>query len=368
MALWSSGWSVYASANDFALLFNECHMVRLPLVEHTDRSSFCVSRDRARTAGWPHFPRSYTMNTVTRIARPARSLLAISCFALAISGSATAATEHFQDLSIDVVGEGRPVLMIPGLNSGADTWRDTCAALQKDHVQCHLVQLPGFAGLAPSATAQDAFLDSMRDRLLAYVKARDLKQPVVVGHSLGGALALEMAIAKPDAIGPLVIVDSLPFFPAAVNPAATVESSQPMAEGMRTQMLASDEATYLKGAEASVATMAHAPAHVEKLKDWGRTSDRATTAQAMYELMTTDLRAQLSTIHSPTLVLGSWAAYKPFGATKESTAGIFRAQYAGLDGVDIEMSEGGYHFLMWDDPTWVLSNLREVLSAHPQAK
>lgn len=309
------------------------------------------------------------MNTTIRITRPARSLLAISCFAIiAIAGNATAATEHFQDLSIDVVGKGRPVLMIPGLSSGADTWRDTCASLQKDHVQCHLVQLPGFAGLAPSATAQDAFLDSMRDRLLAYVKARHLKQPVVVGHSLGGALALEMAIAAPDAVGPLVIVDSLPFFPAAGNPAATVESSRPMADGMRTQMRASDDATYQKGAEAAMATMAHDPVRLETLKNWGRKSDRGTTTQAMYELMTTDLRPQLPKIHSPTRVLGSWAAYKPYGSTKESTAGIFRAQYAGLDGVDIKMSEGGYHFLMWDDPTWVLSNIREVLAAHPHVK
>jgi pimeloyl-ACP methyl ester carboxylesterase len=306
------------------------------------------------------------MNTATRTSRPVRSLFVIAW--LAIAGNATAATERFQDLSIDVVGKGRPVLMIPGLNSGADTWRDTCAALQKDHVQCHLVQLPGFAGLAPSATAQEAFLDSMRDRLLAYMKARHLKQPVVVGHSLGGALALEMAIADPGAVGPLVIVDSLPFFPAAGNPVATVETARPMADGMRTQMRASDDATYLKGAEAAVTTMAHDPARVATLKGWGRTSDRATTTQAMYELMTTDLRPQMSKIHSPTRVLGSWAAYKPYGATKESTAAIFRAQYAGLDGVDIKMSEGGYHFLMWDDPTWVQSNIREVLAAHPQAK
>lgn len=306
------------------------------------------------------------MKTVTRKPRPVRSLLAIAC--LAIAGNATAATEHFQDLSIDVIGKGRPVLMIPGLNSGADTWRDTCAALQKDHVQCHLVNLPGFAGLAPSATAQAGFLDSMRDRILAYIKARHLQRPVVVGHSLGGALALEMAIAAPDAVGPLVIVDSLPFFPAAGNAAATVETARPMAEGMRTQMRASDDATYLKGAEAAVATMAHDPVRVETLKGWGRTSDRATTTQAMYELMTTDLRAQLSKIHSPTRVLGSWAAYKPYGSTKDSTAAIFRAQYAGLDGVEIKMSEGGYHFLMWDDPTWVQSNIREFLAAHPQAK
>ncbi|MGY4517112.1 alpha/beta fold hydrolase [Lysobacter sp. HA18] len=306
------------------------------------------------------------MNVSIPRTRTAMSLLAVAL--LSTAGNAFAATENFQGLTVDVVGKGRPVLMIPGLNSGADTWRDTCAALQKDHVQCHMVNLPGFAGVAPVSGVDQAFVDSMRDRLLAYAKARHLKQPVVVGHSLGGMLALEMAIAAPDAVGPLVIVDSLPFFPAAMNPAATVDTARPMADGMRTQMRASDEATYFKGVEASVATMAHDPARVETLKTWGHQSDRTTTTEAMYELMTTDLRPQLSKIKSPTLVLGSWAAYKPYGSTKESTANIFRTQYATLDGVRIDMSEAGYHFLMWDDPKWVQSNIRDVLAAHPQAK
>ena len=44
----------------------------------------------------------------------------------------------------------RPVLMIPGLNSAASVWTETCAALQPG-VQCHIVQLPGFAG-APAVS------------------------------------------------------------------------------------------------------------------------------------------------------------------------------------------------------------------------
>ena len=80
--------------------------------------------------------------------------------------------------------------MVPGLNSAGSVWRETCAALQPQ-VQCHIVQLPGFAGAKPAAV--DAFLAPMRDRLLAYVDAEKLQAPVVVGHSLGGALALMMA-------------------------------------------------------------------------------------------------------------------------------------------------------------------------------
>src|SRR3546814_10981732 len=99
--------------------------------------------------------------------------------------------------------------------------------------------------------------------------------------------------------------------------------------------------------------MSRSPERVKTLAEWSRSSDRATTTQAMYELMTTDLRAQLNTIHTPTLVLGAWAAYAPYGATRESTEAIFRSQYAALDGVRIAMSDSGYHFLMWDDPQWL---------------
>ena len=298
---------------------------------------------------------------MNRIARLFRSAVVASILAGA-AGHAAAAPAG--DVRIEVTGQGRPVLMIPGLNSAADTWRDTCEAL-KAEVQCHLVQLPGFAG-AP-AGGVDAFLPSMRDRLLAYVRERGLRRPAVVGHSLGGMLALQMSLAAPKDVGPLVVVDSLPFFAGVMNPAATADSVRPMATAMRAQMLGADEATYARNADAAMAGMTRDATRTATLKAWGRASDRATTAQAMYELMTTDLRGDLARVSSPTLVLGAWAAYAPMGSTRSSTEAIFRTQYAALDGVRIEMSEGGYHFLMWDDPSWVQANIRDFLAAHPQA-
>lgn len=269
---------------------------------------------------------------------------------------------EFQGIKVEVIGRGEPVLMIPGLNSGGDVWRETCQALQPQ-VQCHVVTLPGFAG--QPAVAGDAFLEPMRDRLLAYIADRDLKHPAVIGHSLGGVLALQMAIAQPQAIGKLVIVDSLPYLAATRNPAATPTSVAPIAAQMRTGMLAMDSASYLAQTEASVANMAQAPARIDTLKGWSRSSDRHATADAMHDMMVTDLRDQLVALKSPTLVLGSWAAYKPMGATEQSTRAIFASQYAKLPGVDIRMSEAGYHFLMWDDATWLQNQIRSFLAASP---
>lgn len=306
----------------------------------------------------------YSLTLIRRGIRLAALALALGATGLA-ARDARAADAPDHGITVTVVGEGRAVLMIPGLNSGADTWKETCAALQADHVQCLIAQLPGFAG--QPAVASEHYLDDMSQGLLDYLARHHLAHPVVVGHSLGGVVALKMAIAQPQAIGKLVIVDALPFLPAAQNPAATAQSMQSVVAGLKARTLNADAAAYRAQAEATARGMVHAPARVAQIVGWGMASDRATTAQAMGEMMTTDLRPSLGAIKAPTLVLASWAAYAPYGATKESTAQLFRSQYAKLDGVRVEMSQAGYHFLMWDDPQWLQSQLRGFIDGKATA-
>lgn len=268
-----------------------------------------------------------------------------------------AATTQFRDLTVEVVGQGRPVVMIPGLNSAASTWTETCAALQPA-VQCHIVQLPGFAG-AP-AVKTDAFLDGMRDRLLAYLDERQLERPVVMGHSLGGALALKMAAEKPGRIERLVIVDSLPFFAGLRG--MSPEAAKAAAAAMRQQMLASTQEQWEAGSRQGAMGMSRNPANNERVAGWSLKSDRATSAQAMSELWGEDLRPLLPRITTPTLVLGAWAAYEPMGSTMDSTKKIFEGQYAGLNGVKVSMSPRGFHFLMWDDPEWLVGEVKGFLA------
>lgn len=295
---------------------------------------------------------------IQRLARRAW-LATVLSLATAATGDALATTKRFQSMEVEVVGTGRPVLMIPGLNSGADTWTDTCRALQPA-VQCHIVQLPGFAGTP--RVDEPAFLVPMRDRLLAYIADRRLRRPDVIGHSLGGVLALQMAIEQPKALGKLVIVDSLPFMGAIRDASMTAETMRPMATQMAAGMRAADDAAYRRQAEAAVASMTHDATRTAQLKAWGAASDRESTTQAMFDMMTTDLRADLARIEAPTLVLGAWSAFKPYGATLESTRAIFETQFAALPGVRIEMSADGYHFLMWDDPQWLATHVRGFLS------
>ena len=144
---------------------------------------------------------------------------------------------------------------------------------------------------------------------------------MVLGHSLGGFMALALSTAQPEAIGPLIILDSLPFMAAIQNSATTVESVRPMAENMRQQMKQCHQPAAAQ--RQIVAGMVTDTARQAQVARWGTASDAAPVAQAVYDMYTIDLRAEISRIQQPVLVLGAWAAYKQYGSTKESTRAIF---------------------------------------------
>ena len=265
-------------------------------------------------------------------------------------------------LRVTVEGSGPALVFIPGLNSASGTFTETCAAFKAQYT-CHLLHLPGFAGNAPIANLQNGFLIPMRDRVEHYIRSQALQQPVLVGHSLGGVLSLMVAEHAPELTKGLVIVDSLPFYSAIQNPAATPESVRPYAEQMRKGMLAASPEDYQRNTVAALRGMSRQPERMPTLTAWGHASDRATTAQAMYDMMTMDFRPDLARIKTPAMVLGAWAAYASFGATKDSTRAIFTTQYATMPNVQIHLSETAYHFITWDDPQWVTQQMSRFLQA-----
>ncbi|GAA4348083.1 alpha/beta hydrolase [Hymenobacter saemangeumensis] len=304
---------------------------------------------------------------LTSIARCLPLALFLTGAAIASAIGATPTTELAQPaadspaahplFTVKVVGKGQPMLLIPGLTCPGAVWDETVAHYQKQY-QCHVVSLAGFGG-QPAVPGASPLLLPVRDQLLAYVKAQKLNQPVVVGHSLGGFLALWMSSTQPNALGPLLILDSLPFMSAIQDPSLTAEKVKPRAEAMRKQMQSGPMPAAAR--RQMLAGLITDTARISLADRWGVASDPATVGQAMYELSTTDLRADLARIQQPVLVLGAWAAYKAYGSTMESTRAIFAQQYAQLPQHRIEMSEAGRHFLMWDDTAWFFTQADSFL-------
>jgi pimeloyl-ACP methyl ester carboxylesterase len=253
---------------------------------------------------------------------------------------------------VTVTGHGQPMILIPGLSSSGETW-DTTVAHYQARFECHVLTVAGFAGV-PRVPAP--MLERVRDGLAAYIREKKLNHPVVVGHSLGGFVALDLAIHYPDLPGKLVIVDAYPFFAGIYNPAMTAEQMKQMVDGIRGAMGAQTQDDYVRYVKSGVATrsMVEKESNFDRITAWGLASDRTAVTDAMCELFGADLRGDLGAIRIPTLVMGTWIGYKQY-TDREHVDANLHAQYAKLAGVRIALNDTAHHFLMWDDPDWMFA-------------
>ncbi|RRR65424.1 MAG: alpha/beta hydrolase [Candidatus Viridilinea halotolerans] len=109
---------------------------------------------------------------------------------------------------------GPPVVMLHGWGAFKELWWSTLRRLGRDH-RCFALDLPGHGG---SPLGQAATLAALAQRVAAFCDDMGLQAITLLGHSMGGAVAVELALARPDLVAQLVLVDAavdahlMPFF------------------------------------------------------------------------------------------------------------------------------------------------------------
>lgn len=266
--------------------------------------------------------------------------------------------QRLPHISITTIGKGDPVVLIPGLSTPRAVWDDLGPELAKTR-QVILVQVNGFAGDSPGANLQPGMLDGIVADLSAYLATNDFARARIIGHSMGGLVALKFAQAHPDQADRVMVVDALPFFAVLMNPSATVDEVKPSAEMMRAKIASSfGKRADSAAAEANVKSLALKPGSIARMRVWAAAADPRVTAEALYEDLTTDLRPQLAAITTPVTIVVPWSAQ---GFGEERTLGFYKKQYAGLPrGEFVGVAEAG-HFVMLDQPQAFAAAVRNFL-------
>lgn len=284
--------------------------------------------------------------------------------ALAHDLSAFAATPAPQALASDrisvvVTGQGPDVILIPGLASSAHVWDATVAHLSAHH-RVHVVQVAGFAGTPAGGNASGPVFEPVVGAIHDYIAANHLAGTAVIGHSLGGTMAMRLAIAHPGDAGKIMIVDALPYLGMMFGPQLTVAMVQPQATMMRNQLVNGTQEAYAAVEPAQMARLVKSHnAEAEAAIAAATASDHRVVGQAIYDDLVTDLRPDLTKITVPVTMLYPWD--ETSGTPQQVFDTLYTGAFAALPHGKVERIDGSYHFIMIDQPTVFLQKVDAFL-------
>jgi pimeloyl-ACP methyl ester carboxylesterase len=272
-------------------------------------------------------------------------------FIILLSGSSIS---HAQDnsIAVTVTGTGDPIILLSGFaTDGDEVWQTTVDKLYKSY-QCHVINYAGFAGME---AIPFPWLPKVLKGVERYIKENQLKNPVIIGHSLGGTLGIKLA-ASPDLnISKLLIIDALPATGALMMPDFKPETLY-YESPYNQQMLNMDDMAFTQMTSSMAAGMTSDPGGLQQIIKWMKGTDRKTFVYGYTDYLKFDVREDLKSIKIPVTIL---AAGKPYG--EEVVRANLKNQYQNLADYHLLLNLDSAHFIMMDQPEWFMEQLKTAL-------
>jgi len=254
--------------------------------------------------------------------------------------------------SFEVVktGQGQSVLLLPGFACTSEVFNGLKEEFDKNH-EVHAFTFAGFGSVPPIGFP---WLPKIKEGIENYVKENNLTNPIIIGHSLGGTLGLWLA-ADSDLFSKLIVIDALPAMGALMMPDYNSESfvyDTPYSQ----QILGMDKDAFDAMAVQSASYMTSNSEKQQVIAHWIKASDRETYVYGYTDLLKLDLRQTLKDIKIPVHIL---AATEPYGRVAVETT--YTEQYKNLKDYSLKFAEGSGHFIMYDQPEWLLNEIQTAL-------
>lgn len=259
-------------------------------------------------------------------------------------------TQQLGPVEIETVGKGKPIFYLPGFTVPGSIWKETTKNISLNG-KSHYISYAGFNGIKP---IEMPWYDAIKNSIINYIKDNNLNEVIIIGHSMGGNLAVNIASEVPNRISKIVIVDALPNMREVMMPNVPAESlfyDSPYNK----QILEMDDQNFKNMASMMASNMTLNSEKIDTLTNWVLEADRKTWAYGYTDLLKLDLRTILSKVTCETLILGaSFPDVKIAKATYES-------QYSNLSNKTIMMATNSKHFIMFDQPDWFYKTVNDFL-------
>jgi len=251
---------------------------------------------------------------------------------------------------VKISGQGtRSIIFIPGFSCSGEVWNETKSHYEKDFV-CYTLTMAGFADSKPQPNAS---FRNWETGIANFIKENKIEKPIIIGHSMGGGLALAIAADFPELIDKIIVVDALPCLPALMNPTYKPKENNDCIQ-MVNQMTAMSGDQFYQMQKITIPRLLEDTSKQELVVSWSVQSDRKTFAEMYCDFTNTDLREKIKTIKCPSLILleSYFKNLKP----------AIEEQYRNLKTATLQYANKGLHFIMYDDKEWYFTQVNNFIT------
>ncbi len=255
-------------------------------------------------------------------------------------------------LHYESIGRGQPIILLHGWINSWDVWRDSMIALAEE--RSYRVYALDFWGFGDSAngngtgvgTGESFQISSYVEMVHQFMDTLGILNAPVAGHSMGGTVALQLALSYPDRIKKVAVVGS-PIIGSSLNPFLKLAGYGWIAELVWRYpvMLSTIMRIILAGDSKKVRQMI--------FRDVKRTSIES-FFRSIGDLRDTDLRDDLDRLELPTLGIYG----RKDNIVSPSNAKIMANT---IPNAEVMMMDKSRHFSMIDEPDKFVNTLTQFL-------
>lgn len=239
---------------------------------------------------------------------------------------------------------GRPLIFVPALFCGSWQWNGQVALLAKRY-DIYVATLPGFDGRVRDA--RHALMERAVSSLSRLIHTRKLDRPIVIGHSLGGTIAVLFGEERPAEAGGIIAVEG--GYPIA----KTVASRRQQVARIAGPFERIDRRTFDRVLRANLRYIITSTKDVDAVAALAERSDPDAIADWMHAALILDLTPNLSKIRVPFTEIVPFDPnidpYQGF-ASLEAKRKAYQAFVALAPRGRVIMIAPSRHFVMFDQP------------------
>ena len=109
-------------------------------------------------------------------------------------------------LNFKKFGKGKPFIIIHGLFGSSDNWIPIAKKLSNQYT----VYIPDLRNHGDNEHTKDFNFNVLSNDLIEFIDSNKIEKPIILGHSLGGRIAMHLAFEYPNCLNKLIIVDVAP--------------------------------------------------------------------------------------------------------------------------------------------------------------